>query len=304
MPSTSPQHQVLQVTLNALFALYPLVWLLTVDWDRWSLATEMACFGSLDCAVKLVLTAVLQSLTAGAYDYDCVALVSNPSLYAATRQVAAFAVDAGGRVVHWSSQMEGLTRLPAVEALYQPVGRLTALTRATRAAVHAGVLRGGARVPQGAIEAPVVGLEVVRDGGGGGGEEDEAGGEASVLGGLVSAFFGDPGQRRRRRRASRGKDWHGHGHERHHREPKAETVLFYMLRVGWPAGRGGAGGGGSASSRGGASVGPGGGGEDGGGPAAATPEVVFIAATHDIKSAHLAVAEVARGLVEGKKKAR
>lgn len=175
MPSTSPQHQVLQVTLNALFALYPLVWLLTVDWDRWSLATEMACFGSLDCAVKLVLTAVLQSLTAGAYDYDCVALVSNPSLYAATRQVAAFAVDAGGRVVHWSSQMEGLTRLPAVEALYQPVGRLTALTRATRAAVHAGVLRGGARVPQGAIEAPVVGLEVVRDGGGGGGRRTRRG---------------------------------------------------------------------------------------------------------------------------------
>lgn len=67
----NPTPQVLQISLNCLFALYPLVWTLTVDWDRWSLATEMSLFGTLDCAVKLVFTSVLSSLTSAAYDYDC-----------------------------------------------------------------------------------------------------------------------------------------------------------------------------------------------------------------------------------------
>ena len=61
----------LQLSLNGLFALYPLVWTLTVDWDYLPLATEMALFGNLDCATKLVFASVLSSLTAAAYDYDC-----------------------------------------------------------------------------------------------------------------------------------------------------------------------------------------------------------------------------------------
>lgn len=166
--------------------------------------------------------------------------------------------------------MERLTGCAAVDALYHSVHRLPSFTPATRATVMGGTRVGGSgALPTGAIEAPVVEVEVVvddREGEGGGGGWRWAG-----------WWFGGRGKGGRCR--------HDKRHQHHHREG-VERVLFYMLRVGGQAspplrstGRGGVGG-----------EGPG-----------APPEVVFIAATHDIKGTHVAVAEVARGLWESRR---